>query len=225
MIIKEKEIKLSINASDGERVIKEINKLKTINEFNIEKNRGLKIHDAYFDNKSFVLAKNGGYLRFRGKLDGHRITLREQKKDKKNILIDESTYPLDDVGIKQVLNALIKEHNINTEPDIISPSYSEIFQSVGFYDVLRVVLDRKEKDVYLEDIKICKMKIDKFMYLSPNKLGPFYEIELDSYRKAFHKNKENFISILLGKYKKVMQVSKLSKYARGINLSYGSSYS
>ncbi|MCL4458139.1 MAG: CYTH domain-containing protein [Nitrospirae bacterium] len=217
MIIKEKERKLLVNVSDGSQVYEQIMKLEKLGDFHVEGSKHFKTQDIYLDNKEFILAKKSGYLRIRGKTSGHLITIRKNKDG----VIDEVSHPLDDEGIRIVLAALADNFNIHENPQMILPYFSEVFKSIGLTEVLRVAIDRTERDIFLEDVGIGKMKIDIFKYLFPKEFGPFYEVEVISYKKAFHGHIDNFISSLKNNYKEVIEGFELSKYFRGINIAYG----
>lgn len=222
MIISEKEYKLSINASDGKKITEALGQLDDLGDFNIRNSCRFDIQDSYLDTNKFSLAKNGAYLRFRGKANSHLITVRKSNANfKGSISIDEITHPLNDKGVNIVLSELAKNYKINKEPQLIYPNFHEIFQSIGFHEVLRVVLNRQEFEIYFEDVKVGKMKIDIFNYTQPNKFGPFYEIEIDSYKKVFYKSTDEFVSALVAEYEKGIERSMLSKYIRGLNIAYG----
>jgi uncharacterized protein YjbK len=220
MIIKEKERKLLINISTGKQTYEKLKKLKSIEDFYLDEDNKLEIKDAYWDTKKFILAKKGGYLRFRGKGTGHLITIRHNK----DAIIDEVSHPVNDEGINIVISYLRENYGITSTPQLNLPYFTEIFKSIGFEEILRVETERLEKTIFLEDIAIGKIKIDRFHYLYPNEFGPFYELEINSYKKAFHKQVDDFSLAVVKKYKEEIEVSSMSKYLRGINIGYGLNY-
>ncbi|MCG2723054.1 MAG: CYTH domain-containing protein [Thermodesulfovibrionales bacterium] len=220
MIISEKERKILINAPDGQRASQEIIELHSLQDFHFEGSSQLKIQDSYLDSKDFILAKRNNYIRLRGKKTGRLITIRLIKDG----IIDEITHPLNDEGLGIALNVLAENYEELKTPQLTLPNFLEIFQSIGLNEVLRVTLDRIERDIFLEDLKIGKMKIDVYQYIFPNTFGPFFELELNSYKKAFHKHVDDLIELILKKMEGIVELSELSKYSRGINITYGFNY-
>ncbi len=222
MIISEKESKLLIDNQHGKSVIDNIKKLEDIDPFRLGKNVFTGIEDAYFDLDKFILAQRNSYLRIRGRNDGHFITIRNKvTRTGDEMVIDELTHPLDTKGVEIALASLAENFKLNGAPKMILPHFPEIFESIGLKEVLRVHIERVERDILLEDVRIGKMKMDIFHYLKPQKFGPFFEIEVDSYKKIFYKSAADFFSTLEVKYDKVAQISGTSKYIRGINISFG----
>ncbi|MBI4825181.1 MAG: CYTH domain-containing protein [Nitrospirae bacterium] len=217
MIIKEKERKLLVSSAQGEQIVEKLKQLNTTGDFVLQDDKALSIQDAYLDDRNFLLAKKNGYLRLRGKLSGHMIVLRTIINNE----LDEISHPVSDEGLKLVLSLLKEHYGINKDPNFILPNISEIFQSVGLNEVLRTAIERFERNVYMDNIHIGKMKIDAFRYISPNEMGPFYEVELNSYNKVFHKEMDNFASEILKEFQHSIEPSILSKYLRGVNISYG----
>jgi hypothetical protein len=222
MIISEKESKLLIDNQNGRSVIDSIKNLEEIASFRLGKNVSTEIEDAYFDLDKFILAQRNSYLRIRGRNDGHFITIRNKvTRTGDEMVIDELTHPLDTKGVEIALACLAENVRVGGAPKMILPDFYEIFESIGLKEVLRLHLERVERDILLEDVKIGKMKMDIFHYLRPQKFGPFFEIEVASYKKIFYKSAADFFSTLEAKYDKVAQISDTSKYIRGINISYG----
>jgi hypothetical protein len=222
MIISEKESKLLIDNQHGRSVIDSVKILEEIGPFRLGKNVFIEIEDAYFDLNKFVLAQRNSYLRIRGRNDGHFITIRNKVvRTEDELVIDELTLPLDTKGVEIALASLAENVRLDGAPKIFLPHFSEIFESIGLKEVLRVHIERVECDILLEDVRIGKMKMDIFHYLKPQKFGPFFEIEVDSYKKIFYKSAADFFSTLEAKYDGVVQISGTSKYIRGVNISYG----
>lgn len=222
MIISEKESKLLIDNQHGQSVIEDIKKMQDIDPFRMGKNVVTEIEDAYFDLEKFVLAQRNAYLRVRGRNDGHFITIRNKvTRTADEVTIDELTHPLDTKGLEIALASLAENVRLNCAPKMMLPHFHEIFESIGFKEVLRVHIDRVERDILLEDVRIGKMKMDTFHYLRPQNFGPFFEIEVDSYKKIFYKSAEDFFSALAARYDKVARISGTSKYVRGVNITYG----
>ena len=222
MIISEKESKLLIDNMHGGSVVEDLKSLPEIATFSLGKNVVTEIEDAYFDFDKFVLGHMNSYLRIRGRNDGHFITIRNRvTRTEDEITVDELTHPLDTRGLQLVLGSLSEIVHLNSSPRIALPHFTEIFESIGMKEVLRVHIDRIERDILQEDVRIGKMKIDSFQYTKPQSFGPFFEIEVDSYKKIFHKSASEFFTALSAKYNKVSRNSETSKYVRGINITYG----
>ncbi|MGO9378204.1 MAG: CYTH domain-containing protein [Dissulfurispiraceae bacterium] len=222
MIISEKESKLLIDNQHGQSVINSIKNLEEIDSFRLSKNIFTEIEDAYFDLNKFELARMNSYLRIRGRNDGHFITIRNRvTQTTDEVVIDELTHPLDTKGLEIALASLAENVQLNGVPKMTLPHFSEILESIGLKEVLRVHIERVERDILLEDVRIGKMKMDIFHYLRLQNFGPFFEIEVDSYKKIFHKSAADFFSALSARYDKVAQISGISKYIRGINITYG----
>lgn len=222
MIISEKENKLLIDNQHGRSVIDDLKNLIDIESFRLGKNVSAEIEDAYFDLNNFLLAQRSSYLRIRGRNDGHFITVRGKvTRTEEGMVIDELTHPLDTKGLKIALASLSENIRLNGEPKMTLPHFSEILESTGLKEVLRVHINRVERDILLEDVKIGKMKMDIVHYLQPQDFGPFFEIEVTSYKKMFHNSAEDFLSSISSRYEKVTQISDTSKYVRGVNITYG----
>ncbi len=222
MIISEKESKLLIDSKHGQRVMDEMKRLVEIGPFTFGKNVLNEVQDAYFDTKNFDLARKDSYLRIRGRKDGHLITVRHSTtQGRTEAAIDEVTHPLDDKGIQIALSSLAENIKLPGAPQLSLPHFSEILQSVGIEEVLRVRIDRVERELFMEDLKIGRVKMDVFHYVKPQPFGPFFEIEVDSYKQALHKSAADFFANLTARFDEVAQVSSTSKYIRGINIAYG----
>ncbi len=222
MIISEKESKLLIDNQHGSRVIDDLKKMDNLGAFALLRGVSNEIRDAYFDTKEFDLARKSAYLRIRGRKDGHYITFRTIKSGASNdAVIDETTHPLDDKGIRMALDGLAEIIKLKGSPQLTLPYFKEILESVGIEEVLRVHIQRVEREIFLEEIKIGRMKMDTFQYLSPLQFGPFFEIEVDSYKQALHKSAADFFSALKTRFGDMAEVSGTSKYIRGINIEHG----
>ncbi|HTZ18950.1 MAG TPA: CYTH domain-containing protein [Dissulfurispiraceae bacterium] len=222
MIISEKESKLLIDSRHGKRVIEDMKKIEEIASFTLGRNISNDLHDAYFDSQQYDLARKYSYFRIRGRRDGHFITVRNKtSRVGDDIIIDEVTSPLDDKGVRIALSSLADNITLGGPPQMTLPHFTEIFNSIGLEEVLRVRIERVEREIFMEDIKIGKMKADVFQYIAPQTFGPFFEIEVDSYKQALYKSAKEFFSELSTKFGTVAEVSGTSKYVRGINIAYG----
>jgi len=222
MIISEKERKLLIDSRHGASVIEGIKGLDEIGFFRMGKSVFLDIYDAYFDLDNFALAKKGSYLRIRGRNDGHFITVRNRVTGKHDdLVIDEVTHPLNDRGLEIALANIIENMGAMGTARTNLPHFHEILGSIGIQEVLRVHIERIERDIILEDVRIGKMKMDSLNYVGPQNFGPFFEIEVDSYKEIFHKSAADFFSTLASRYDEMTRISSTSKYLRGINIIYG----
>ncbi|HMK60025.1 MAG TPA: CYTH domain-containing protein [Dissulfurispiraceae bacterium] len=222
MIISEKERKLLIDSHHGRSVVDGIRGRDEIGLFRLGKNIFIDIYDAYFDLDNFPLAKKGSYLRIRGRNDGHFITMRNNVAGKHDdLIVDEVTHPLDDKGLEIAIANITENMGALGTARTNLPHFHEILGSIGIKEVLRVHVERIERDIILDDVRIGKMKMDSLSYVSPQNFGPFFEIEVDSYKEIFHKSAADFFSELQTKYHEIAQISSTSKYIRGINITYG----
>ncbi|MBI5894010.1 MAG: CYTH domain-containing protein [Deltaproteobacteria bacterium] len=216
MQITEIEQKLFLGNNVDEKSFQQIIGRESIGEFALVELNEYKIVDTYFDTKDFALERNSSYLRLRSKNAQHFITLRLLKYEEgiKNI-IDEVTHLQNDAGIKIIFSQLAKANILNWQPDFSQPDFLKILKSAGLLEVISVQNDRIEKDIFVEDIKIGRIKFDRFFY-NPYQNQIFFEIEIDTYKNIFLESIKKFRKAL----KKIIEYPIIetdkSKYKRGI---------
>jgi len=219
MLISEKELKLTVN-SEGAQIFNELKNTSKMNNFVLRSVNDMLIQDSYLDSDSFLLAKNNSYIRIRSKNGVHLITFRYEILKNRETQVDEVTHPLNDMGIKLIFSKLKEYDYLKENPDLLKPLYSEVFLSVGFREILRISIKRHERELYMEDIKVGKIKFDEFFYHYYNPNNIFYEIEIDTYRRVFYSSVLEFLDFLKIKYKHSIERQSFSKYKRGLNLIY-----
>lgn len=219
MHISEKELKLTVNI-EGAQTLNELKNTSKMNNFVLESAKDSLIQDSYLDSESFLLAKNNSYLRIRSKDGVHLITFRHETLKDRESQIDEITHPINDTGINLIFSKLKEYDYLKENPDFLKPFYSEIFLSGGFREVLRISIKRHEKELYMEDVKVGKIKFDEFFYHYYNPNSIFYEIEIDTYKRVFYSSILEFLDLLKNRYKQRVERQSTSKYKRGLSLIY-----
>ncbi len=220
MFISEKELKLSVNIEGGAQALKEIEETSKISNFVLKSANDSLIEDSYLDSESFLLAKNNSYLRIRSKDGVHLITFRHETLKNRETQIDEVTHPMNDAGINLIFPKLKEYDYLREKPDFLKPFYSEIFSSGGLREVLRLSIKRHEKELYMEDVKIGKIKFDEFLYHYYSPKSIFYEIEIDTYRRVFYASVLEFLDLLKKRYNYRVEKQPISKCKRGLKLIY-----
>lgn len=220
MRIKEFEQKLFLDKGNGGNEFQEIVNLESLGGFRLNNPVEFKIKDSYFDTKDFLLAHNNHYLRLRSKNEKHFITLRlfEFVKDDENV-IDEITHPLNDKGIRKVIEKLSDAKFACRSPDYSQIDFSGILRSVGLSSVMAIENTRVEKDIFIEkaeNVKVGRIKFDRYAYDSPGH-NEFFEIEIDCYERMFLDAVNNFKVALKRIISIPFQETLKSKYRRGMD--------
>ncbi len=217
MIIKEKEIKISVNIEGGSALLEDLKKTDKIDSFHFSQPITQEIEDIYLDYDDFTLKNNNSYLRIRGRDDLHSVSFRKEIIEHNMLESDEISHPLSDEGLKIIIKNIENSEFLKTTPVLHKPTFVEVFQSLGLKEKLRVHIKRIEKNIFVEDIKIGKIKIDEFYYF-PKPKDIFYLIEVDTYKKAYHPSIDNFVNVLYSKYGYRVEPIYKNKYTRGIEL-------
>jgi len=215
MKIKEIEHKLFLGNNLSLKIFNEIKSINSVGDYLLKNERCFEIDDTYFDTRKLILAKNNSYLRFRNKNDESRVTLRLMKEEReKEVIIDEITHPLDLVGLRIVLQKLTNESIIDMG-DFTTPDLMITLQKAGLIEVISIHNERTEKEIWIEDLKIGRIKYDYFFY-RPLEQAKFSEIETDIYKKIFTDGIRRFRKELKEKISCSVTESDVSKYQMGI---------
>jgi len=215
MYIKEIEQKLFLGNNLNLGIFNKIRNLTSVDNFILKNEKQFEINDTYFDSKELTLARNNAYLRFRIKNDESQITLRIFEKSTDNeFIIDEITHPLNLTGIRLVMNRLRDKAFIESV-DITIPDFNIILERAGLIESISIHNNRTEKEIWIEDLKIGRIKFDCFCY-KPLDEVKFFEIETDIYKKIFMEGIKNFRTALKKFIECEIIETNVSKYKRGI---------
>lgn len=217
MIIKEHEIKVLVDIDSGNTVIDELINAKNLGSFDFGPPVSQEIEDIYLDYNDFFLKNNNSYLRIRGRKDLHTITFRKEVIKHDILEVDEVTHPLSDEGLKIIIKKIETLKFLRATPVLFKPTFLEVFQTIGLHEKLRVNINRVEKELFVEDVKVGKIKIDKFYYYLKKK-DIYYVIEVDTYKKAYYPSVDKFITTLSSQYGDRVSLGHKNKYNRGIAL-------
>lgn len=217
MIITEKELKVLINSEGGKSLIKQLADSSNLNEYTFGPVERQHIEDIYIDFSDLTLKTNNAYLRIRGREGLHTLTLRKEITDNYEVDVNEVTHPLNDEGVLLIIQELLRDKWIKGNPALFKPSFIEVFQSIGLFEKVRITIHRLIRDLFIEDIKIGKIKFDEFHY-HPKENDHYYVIELNTYKKAYHLPLNNFFEILSAKYGYRLELTNVNKYNRGLEL-------
>lgn len=216
MIINEREVKVLVNSEGGNALIKELIRMNYVESFNFGDSFSQTLEDIYLDYDDLMFKNNNSYLRMRGREDLHLITFRKEIIKHDSIIVDEITHPLSDEGLKVILEKLKDFNFVKSKPVLFKPTFIEVFQTIGISEKLRVNINRIKRELFVEDIKIGEIKIDKFSYHP--KSDVYYVIEIDTYKKAYHLSIDKLVDILHSKYGYRVEFVHKNKYERGIEL-------
>lgn len=215
MPIKEIENKLFLGNKLKMEDFNDIRKIGHINEFVFKNEKHFQINDTYFDTPEFILGKNNSYFRIRNKDGDAQVTLRLLKQEEEaDLIIDELTHPLNIIGIRLVLQKL-KEKGAIDIIDLTLSDFVLLLEKSGLIEVLSIYNDRTEKEIWVDEIKIGKIKFDYFFYNALDQIK-FAEIETDIYNKIFIDGIRKLREALKNKIKHAAIKTDISKYKRGI---------
>ena len=215
MVISEKELKILINTEGGKALIRQLAEIEKIDEYSFGLSQNQQIEDLYLDSPDFTLKINNSYLRLRGREGLHTITFRKEIIEGDEVEVNEIHHPLDDQGVLLMIQEVLRSKWIKGTPNLFKPTFIEVLQSIGLFEQLRVNINRIIRDLFIEDIKIGKIKIDEFYYQS-RKNELYYMIELNTYKKAYHMPINNFFRTLGDKYGYRLELTSINKYNRGM---------